>query len=189
MDMGDAVIKELKVIGVDPGGTTGYCIIWVPRLCIYDPARNPPEILEVRTGELGGDEVKQADELAGLARSTQGLDYKVGPAVVVEDWDQDPRFHSTDPEALSPVRIGAMLRYIQHKGKLNDSRLVFQSRTLAKSTFTDERLHAARMYTKGSDHVRDATRHALTALRRARTNKEFRMQMWHNDSVDRIYYD
>lgn len=189
MDLGDAVIKELKVIGIDPGGTTGYCIIWVPRECIYDPNKYPAEILEVRTGELGGDEVKQAQDLGGLARSTQGLDYRVGPALVVEDWDQDPRFHSTDPEALSPVRIGAMLRYAKMRKELLDSRLLFQSRTLAKSTFTDERLHAAHMYTKGSDHIRDATRHALTALRRARTNKEFRMQMWLNDSVERRYYD
>jgi hypothetical protein len=183
MDLGDAVIRELKVIGIDPGGVTGYCILWVPRECIYDPRRHQPEVLEVRTGELGGDETKQADEIAGLARSTQGLDYKVGPAMVIEDWDQDPRFKSTDPEALSPVRIGAMLRYISFKGKMHDTRVLFQKRGLAKETFTDERLHAARMYAKGSDHIRDATRHALTALRRARADKEFRQLMWFDDSI------
>jgi hypothetical protein len=189
MDLGDAVITELKVIGVDPGGTTGYCIIWVPRLCIYDPNRNPAEILEVRTGELYGEEVSQAKDICGLARTTQSLDYGVGPAVVVEDWDQDPRFKSTDPEALSPVRIGAMLRYAHMRNEMSDARLVFQKRGIAKETFTDDRLHAARMYTKGSDHIRDATRHALTALRRARSNNEFRMQMWVNDSVDSKFYD
>jgi len=189
MDLGDAVISELKVIGLDPGGTTGYCIVWVPRECIYDPRNTQPEILEVRTGEFGGDEVEQARSISGLCRSTQGLDYMVGPALVIEDWDIEHTNRTSDPEMLSPVRITAMLRYAKMRKELLDSRIVMQKRKLAKETFTDERLHAAHMYTKGSDHIRDATRHALTALRRARADKEFRQVMWLNDSVERRFYD
>ena len=105
-----------------------------------------------------------------------------------EDWDSDPSFKSTDPEALSPVRIGAMLRFamaLQGTAAINragssmfgDATLTFQGRTIAKSTATDERLKAWGLWTTVT-HTRDATRHAITALRRARQDPELAARMW-----------
>jgi hypothetical protein len=139
------------------------------------------KIIRWEYGEEGGDEAEQVRALARLAREIQSLDYQIGPAIVVEAWDQDPRFSSTDPEALSPARIGAMLLYAKLRGDLSDALVTFQSRSLAKQALTDERLQAAGMYVKGSAHVRDATRHALCALRRARKSPELRYAMWGQD--------
>lgn len=186
------MITVLHVLGIDPGKTTGWCRITIPYKSIYGD--DPSQILEWDTGEFHKSENEQVDAICSLARTTQSLAYLTGPALVVscqsyditstppalvvEDWDQDPSFKSTDTEALSPVRLGAALSYAVHLGKAGDSHIVFQGRSLAKSTATDERLKAWGMYTVGSDHERDATRHAITALRRAKANPAFRDDLW-----------
>jgi hypothetical protein len=170
------VITVLHVIGIDPGKTTGWCRLTVPFKSIYGNAQS--EILEWDFGELHKDENAMVDELCLLARTTQSLAYLTGPGLVCEDWSIDPRFKSTDPESLSPVRIAAALGYAVYLGKAGDSKLVLQDRSLAKSTATDDRLRAWGLYEPGSDHIRDATRHAVTALRRAKAKPEFRDRLW-----------
>jgi hypothetical protein len=138
----------------------------------------PSQIVEHDYGEFNGPEAGQSIEIARLAREIQSLDYKTGPAVICEAWDQDPRFHSTDPETLSPVRIGAQLELLLEQGQLGDSTLHFQSRSLAFSTATDDRLHKWGLWVAGSTHIRAALRHAITALRRARENPDFIKELW-----------
>lgn len=172
--------RELHIIGVDPGGTTGWCRLTVPRASVVAGA--PGEIIEWDYGELTGRESDQVKELCSIARVTQGLAYKVGPAMVVEAWDNDPSFKSTDTEPLSPVRIGAMLVFCLDQTKLlNDARIHFQGRTMAFSTATDERLKRWGLYIAGSDHIRAATRHAITALRRAKANPALASELWYLD--------
>lgn len=169
--------RELHVLGIDPGGTTGWCKLTIPRVSIVDG--EPGTILDQQVGEFAGYEHDQAYEIAALCRTVQGLAYKIGPALVVEDWDQDPSFKSTDPEVLSPCRIGAMLTYVYYRTKLmNDARLVFQSRVMAKSTATDARLKRWGLYRRGSDHIKDATRHAIVAIRRAKQDPELAEAFW-----------
>lgn len=171
--------KNIHVMGIDPGATTGWYNITVARKAIFGD--EPPVIIEVDYGEFTGDEAYQAVEIARLAREIQGLDYKYGPAIICEAWDQDPGFKSTDPETLSPVRIGAMLALLRFEKKLGDSTLHFQSRALAFSTATDERLKKWKLWVQGSDHIRAASRHAIVALRRARENPEFAIELWPGD--------
>jgi len=178
--------KNIHLMGVDPGGTTGWYNLTVPRDCIFDDA--PSRIIEHDWGEFTGPEARQAIELSRLVREIQGLDYKVGPALVVEQWDQDPTFKSTDPEALSPVRIGAMHELLREQKNLGDATVTFQSRSLAFSTVTDERLQRWRLWVKGSDHVRAALRHGITALRRARENPEFAIQLWPSEFLRNVWY-
>lgn len=175
---------ELNVLGVDPGGGTGWCRITIPRLSIFGD--EPPRIIEWDYGLIRGTEPEQAIEIARLAREIQSLTYKVGPAIVVEDWDITPTNNTTDPESLSPVRIGAMLRMLHHQTNmegtvkvawLGDSTLTFQGRTIAKTTMTDDRLKSRHMYVEQKD-IRDATRHALTMLRRAHQNPELAADLW-----------
>jgi hypothetical protein len=168
--------KHLHLIGLDPGGVSGYCRLTVPRASIFGDADS--EVLEWDYGEFGGLEVEQATDIARYVRETRSLDYPTAPAIVTEAWDQDPTFKSTDPEALSPCRINAMLTLLAFQGQLDGATLTEQSRTIAKSTATDERLKQWGFYTKGSPHVRDATRHAIVALRRARQSPEFAGQLW-----------
>lgn len=180
------MVPTLKVIGIDPGDTTGCAYLVVPIGCVF--GRMEPRVIESEFLEFVGTDCEQALEIAAYAREKQGLDYQVGPALSVEAWDQDPRFKSTDPAALIPVRIGAQLKLLRHMsahtshgvqvGYLGDSTLTFQSRTLAKETYTDDRLEAVGMYVPGSDHIRDATRQALTLLRRARKSLTFAQALW-----------
>ena len=178
--------KLIHVLGIDPGGTTGWCRLTVPRASMFEDEAS--RIVEWDYGCFYGQEEQQTIAICRLAREIQGLAYRIGPALVCEDWDSDPSFKSTDPEALSPVRIGAMLRFamaLQGTAAINragssmfgDATLTFQGRTIAKSTATDERLKAWGLWTTVT-HTRDATRHAITALRRARQDPELAARMW-----------
>lgn len=165
---------EIHVIGIDPGVTTGWARLTVPRASLYGGARGA--ILDWDSGEVFGPEEEQVKLLGRLARETQGLSYQVGPALVVEDFELMTDVLGED--VLSPVRIGAMLRYAAFRNELGDSRVFFQHRGQAKSTATDERLKAWGLYIRGSDHERDAMRHAITALRRASTSEDIRDELW-----------
>lgn len=170
--------RNIHVLAIDPGKTTGWVILTVPRLSIF--ADEPSRILEWDYGEFTGPEPVQATAIAELARVTQSLDYLTGPAIIVEGWDQDPNFKSTDEETLSPVRLGAMLSLLSFQKKLGDATIHFQSRTLAfgsKAT-TDEKLKKYGLYVEGSDHIRAAIKHAIVALRRARENTQFAIALW-----------
>jgi hypothetical protein len=171
--------KYLHVLAIDPGGVTGWCCLTVLRRSIFADD-TPSGIAEWDYGEFTGPEPVQATAIARLAREIQSLDYKTGPAVIIEDWDQKPEFRSTDPETLSPVRLGAMLSLLGFQGKLGDATVHFQSRTVAfgsKAT-TDDKLRKYGLYVEGSDHIRAATKHAVTALRRARENWDFAIELW-----------
>jgi len=170
--------KHLHIMGIDPGHTTGWTRLTVPRYSIFGDEY--PEITEWDYGEFTGPLARQAVEIARLARETQGLDYKTGVALVCEAWDQDPKFKSTDPETLSPVRIGAQLELLREQGLLGDSTLHFQSRTLIHATaVSDERLKKLGMYVPGSDHIRDSTKHAIIGLRRAAEDPfTFGLALW-----------
>jgi hypothetical protein len=165
---------HLHVLGVDPGGTTGWALITVPRMCIY--GREPARILEWDWGQFYGDEDVQVDELCRLVREIQSLDYKIGPAVVVEDFQL--MTHVRGKVLLSPVRIAAKLAYACHLKRMGDARITMQHRQMAKKTATDERLQAWGLYSRGEEDARDATRHAITAIRRAKASPELRDAMW-----------
>lgn len=167
--------ERLKVLAIDPGGITGWAAFEVPRLSIFGDEETA--VLSWETGEFFGSEEEQSLQIAEKARVFQNLDALIGPAVVVEGWDYGNP--SRDPKMYSPVRIGAQIRLLHHMGKMGDSRLVFQSRTIAKETMTDERLRFYGFYVPRSrDHERDAIRHALTVLRRARAKRSVADKLW-----------
>ena len=168
---------NLHVLGIDPGGTTGWCLLTTLRSAIFMEAE--PVIVEWDYGELTGPEPKQSLEIAQMCREIQGLDYKTGPAVVAEQWDADPNFHSTDQEQYSPIRINAQLQLLHYQGKMGDSTLTFQSRTIKTGKgVRDDKLKRLGIYVPGSKHIQDATKHALNALRRARENRDFGLALW-----------
>lgn len=171
---------HLHIIGIDPGASTGWARLTVPRASLYGNV--PGKILEWDYGVFFGPENQQVIELCRLARGTQSLDYKIGPALVVEDFDYESQVR--DKELLSPVRIAAKLDYAVSRGEADDARMILQSRGQAKSTVTDDRLRRWGFWVKGPDHIRDGFKHALTALRRAKASREFRDLLWY-DGVSR----
>jgi hypothetical protein len=169
--------KEIHVIGIDPGVTTGWARITVPRLSLFGDL--PSQIIKWETGQLRGRISDQVYEMCSIARMTQSLAYKIGPVLVVEDFDFGRPLK--DPEVYTPVYFAQQLRFCYERtALLNDARIVMQSRATAKSTMTDDRLQAIGVWnTRGqTDHERDALRHALTALRRAKNSFKVRIGMW-----------
>lgn len=169
--------KDIHVIGIDPGVTTGWARITIPRLAIFGD--EPSRIIEWKTGTWRGRVSDQVWAACEFARMTQSLAYKIGPALVVEDFDFGRPL--SDPEVYTPVYFAQQLKFCEEKTKLLDDAHVFmQKRATAKATMTDERLQAVGVWeTRGQqDHERDALRHALTALRRAKKSLKVRLAMW-----------
>lgn len=169
---------HLHVVGLDYGGTTGCALITVPRASIF--GKEPGEIWDHQVWEMKGTEPQQVYLLARRIREIQSLDFRIGPAVVGEAWTIQPQVATTDPASLSPVRLAAMIQYAWFLGQLGHDvkRPVEQDRAMAKKTATDDRLRAWGLYTVGSDHERDATRQAITILRRAKSSPELRARLW-----------
>jgi hypothetical protein len=126
--------------------------------------------MDRRAGEFKGPSANQAVEIARLVRGIQGLDYMVGPAVVIEESYSD----ELDQEDLIQLRIGSMLVLLKHQGQLGDAELLFQSIVLEMEDKKLRRLGL--LYNR--DYVNDAALQALTALNRARNNFEFARSLW-----------
>lgn len=157
-------------IWLDPGGTTGWCVMSVLAEAL---ARTEVSILDNifhwTSGQVGGDENDQADEIAELICAWPGA------LVGIESFDL--RQFRKDKDLLSPVRLGAMIQWAAVRGggagqKADAPPAVveWQTPSLAMKTATDEALQAWGLYRRegGEQHARDATRHAITFYRRCK---------------------
>lgn len=169
---------HLKIITVDPGGTSGVCLAQVPRLSIYGDQPGEWQHLECR--EVAGDEDEQADAIARMAREFQSLDYMLGPAIVCEDFDNENPFQ--DDYVFSPIRIAAKIEYAIHRGWAGDARFYRQKRGMAFSIATNKRLMlwGMREYYRGSEHKKDALRHMVAITRRAKQSPSLRAKLWNH---------
>ena len=79
---------------------------------------------------------------------------------------------------LSPVRVFSALSYIETQHGERAREPFVQSASMAKTTASDERLKAARLYRPGLPHATDAARHAATFLRRCRQDEDLRAMAW-----------
>jgi hypothetical protein len=154
------VAANIHLMGIYPNSVTAWALFTIPRESIFGYMN--PEICEWDYGEFEGDEVTQAQELARLVREVQSLDYKLGPALVIED----------NREA---VRLGAMLLLLQRQKQLGDATITFQQRKMTEDT-TDERLKRIGLYPRGVDST--AVKHAITGLGRANKSPEFAAKLW-----------
>jgi hypothetical protein len=167
--------KTLFALAVDPGMTTGWAVIGVPEGSIYGNEKGAIE--EFETGEVMGNFTGQARGLAHIARRFQNVKSPNNIALIIEDFD--PRHHVRSEEYLSPVKLAAMLTYATDMGHLGGITGPFwQMPSLAKETATDDRLKAWKLYKPGSEHIKDATRHAITFIRRTKGSKALREQAW-----------
>lgn len=173
------------VIGFDPGGTTGYCILGVEPEALSAPSKPLNESLaHVEYGELdcgtrhgqtgvgmrrGHDGLNMPGEFDGIVRMVNICDQYDSYAVVLEDFVLDVRKANMGRDLLTPVRIisgfAALLQYSFIDQNVME-RVFIQNRSLAKTTCTDDRLKNWKMYDRNSGpHARDALRHAFYFLR------------------------
>jgi hypothetical protein len=172
------------VIAIDPGGTTGWTLISVhPECLVADDAKVLDNIFihqhgqvdcGSRRGNLGTSlhsGISTDGEFSGVYDLAKFIKSWPVAAIVIEDFTL--RQMRKDRDLLSPVRITAALGYsIWRDGR--DYHV--QSPADAKRVCTDARLKEWRMYdpTGGLVHARDADRHAILFLRKAKQSKNFR---------------
>ena len=160
-----------RTLWIDPGGTSGYCVIWFHPLRFLD-GRVPLIrcIVAWEAGFLRGEEDAQVGQVVEMVRELGGsCGLTVGSeSFVVRQLNMSEAF-------LSPVRIRAALKnrlwsgVREWDGQVRRRPLFTQSPADAKRTVTDERLHIWDLWTPGPDHARDATRHAILHLRKVRS--------------------
>jgi hypothetical protein len=167
------VMKHLNVMGITPGETTGWAVLTIPRGSIFGD--DDPDITEWDYGRLDGPVELQAVSVARLAREIQSLEFRTGPALVIESVP----FDADDPDSMVAVYLGAMLRLLQHQKQVGDSTLTFQPMEIVFSdATTDARMKKLGLFIPDRDEINDAARHAITALRRARDDLDFAKSLW-----------
>jgi hypothetical protein len=160
----------LHVIGIDPGETTGWAKITIPRDSMFGDA--PGKIVDLKTGELTGPESAQALTMARI------LKRYIWPTVALEDFTL--RTDVTSREVLAPVRVAAKIHLCIECGMAGSVIGVeWQLPSLAFETMPDNRLRKAGLWVEGSTHKRDAARHAMTLIRRAKNNPKLAERIFH----------
>lgn len=164
------------VVWFDPGGTTGWCILTFHPDSMTDPECPVLDNITFKHwGQIPG--AGKDDESENLAFS-KALDI-VGqwPGAVVGTESFTLRQFTQDSELLTPVRFNKVLSYAVWAGGHGEVQI--QSPSLAKKTVTDERLRGWSLYDSSSGgHARDAQRHALTFLRRCKSQAKLRKEVW-----------
>lgn len=159
------------LIAIDPGGTTGWCVMQICAEAVVDDDINILDnIIHWEQGQFAGSEREQYVALADLVNAWEDA------AVVVEDFTL--RMFNMNKELLSPVRITAALDYHLAMDYDPVRSMFLQTPEMAMTDCTDTRLRSWGMYIPGEEHARDAERHALTFLRRAKAKAKLRVSAW-----------
>lgn len=176
------------VIALDPGGTSGWSLISVHPESLVAPDASVLDNISVHQhgqvdcgshrGNLGTSNhsgISTHGEFSGVYDLVKFIKGWPCAAVVIEDFVL--RQMRMDRDLLSPVRITAAIGYALWK----DGRdYHVQAPGDAKRICSDDRLKDWRMYdpTGGLQHARDADRHALLFLRKAKQKASFRAKAW-----------
>jgi hypothetical protein len=180
--------SEATVIAVDPGGTTGWSLISVHPQALTEPKADfLDNIFEHQHGQVDcgthrgnlasslHEGISTDGEFSGIYDLTQFIEAWPVAAVVIEDFTL--RQFRMDRELLSPVRITSAIGYSMW---LKGREYHVQGPADAKTICTDNRLKEWKMYDPygGMRHARDADRHAILFLRKAKANSKFRALAW-----------
>jgi hypothetical protein len=157
-------------MGVTPGETTGWAVITVPRASVF--FGEPPEIIEWFYGIETGPIEAQAVAIARTAIETQSLDYKCGPALIVESYDP-----YSEESNMPAADMAGMLRLLKYQGRLGDCTINFQP---MQATFkeSDDKMRKLGLLVRDSEPINYAARHAIVGLRRARSEPGIAKLLW-----------
>lgn len=179
---------QAAVIAIDPGGTTGWSLISVhPESLTAPNAEFLDNIFIHQHGEVDcGSRRGNLDSSLHVGVSTHGefsgaydlaefIQTWPSAAVIIEDFNL--RTFRKDRDLLSPVRLTAAIGAIIWK-EGRDYHV--QSANDAMNTCSDARLREWRMYdpTGSLEHARDADRHAILFLMKAKQKAKFRAKAW-----------
>jgi hypothetical protein len=181
--------SEATVIAIDPGGTTGWSLISVhPESLTAPNAEFLDNIFDHQHGEVDcgtrrgnlGDSlhagISTHGEFSGAYDLAEFIQAWPSAAVVIEDFTL--RKFRQDRDLLSPVRITAAIGMVLWQTDGRDYHT--QEPNDAMNVCSDARLREWGMYdpTGSLGHARDADRHALLFLIRAKQKARFRAMAW-----------
>lgn len=188
LDDSEITYDAATVIAIDPGGTTGWSLISVHPESLTAPDASFLDNIFVHQhgqvdcgshrGNLGTSlhsGISTDGEFSGVYDLAKFIHQWPCASVVIEDFVL--RTQRMDRDLLSPVRVTSALGYsLWRKGR--DYHV--QSPADAKRTCSDDRLKQWHMYdsTGGLQHARDADRHAILFLRKAKAKRAFRAKAW-----------
>jgi hypothetical protein len=168
----DCPTKFLAIIGLDPGGTTGWSLIVLP-INAFE-SKSLTTILENKIYWVHG----QVDCITDFDRGVYTLrreliDKWSSAAIVCESFYLRNLKGRVD---LSPVQIIAIL---QHNQWMRHRTMHMQQASMAKRLDND-RLKLMNVYTSygGMNHARDADRHVLMTIRRVMEGKGMKEKLW-----------
>lgn len=170
----------VAILAVDPGGVTGWSWMVLPAECLCDP--NTTMLDRIRVWEHGQIDSRELGEnqAVGTLLDTRNDLADATPAAEVFHLTEDfiLRKFLQGREVLSPVRITAAWEYVMGCHNWNYSHN--QTSEEAMRTATDARLKEWGLYERkgGMGHARDADRHAITWLRKAKASPVLRSQCW-----------
>lgn len=159
-------------ISFDPGGITGWSVFVVHPDAIDSEDYNIMDnIIFWSAGQFTGESQDRQDDPEDVM-AIQMLDLsRAWPRAKVVCEDFVLRKFSSGRELLSPVRVTAKFALGLRMYFPNPRRAIIkQQPSLAMSTITDDRLRRMGLYTplSGQEHARDAVKHNLTWLKRAK---------------------
>lgn len=157
-----------SVLAFDPGGITGWCVMSVHvDALLSDEYAILDNITHWEQGQLDVDEHQQEMEIAQLMEAWDSA------ALLFEGFEL-----RTVAAELSPVRLTAVAAHIARHYFMPPRPIFKQMPSHAMTTITDRRLKDWGLYKPGQEHARDAERHAILFLRRAKANPKLRKLAW-----------
>jgi hypothetical protein len=163
---------SLKLIALDPGGTTGWSIISIPANS-FDAPHDPVKIIQSAHFWWHG-QVDCSDINQGCYYLRRNLiDRYPDAGIVFESFFLRGGQRNVD---LSPVQINAVLG---HHLWIRQIPYHFQQPAMAKR-MDNKRLKLMNVYTSegGLQHARDADRHVIMMIRRCLENKGWKERLW-----------
>lgn len=167
----DGTTGDATVVAFDPGGVTGWAVFSVHPDALLDPTlKVMHNITHWAAGQFTGSEFTQVDEMVALSLDWPGASYLVEDFVL--------RKFDASRELLAPVRLTAAYRWAMSRHA--DALVKVQPSSLAFTTITEERLKAMGFWevTAGKKDARSAVQHALTWLKRLKTDVRLRMEVF-----------
>lgn len=182
MRLGSSQTGWASTVWVDPGGNTGWGVMSVePEDLINNKRPLHKCIVHWAAGETGK---KNEDQMA--SEMLELYDMWDDAAIGIERF----RLRQMAVE-LSPVSITAKIEYglwLAEKWSAQEAerpvgrpRILWkQDPGMAKNRLSDELMRSHQLWTVGSDHARDATKHCFTFLSRCRERPGMRATAWPN---------